>query len=66
MSPTSLLTRWGRAKYFYVMTGDREAFRRDLEWVIAQPAETQDNTLAWNLYFQRDARETLARIDRLF
>ena len=66
VSPTSLLTRWGRAKYFHVMTGDREAFRRDLEWVIAQPSETPDNTLAWNLYFQRDARETLARIDRLF
>src|SRR3970282_1069886 len=66
VSPTSLLTRWGRAKYFHVMTGDREAFRRDLEWEIAQPPETPDNTLAWNLYFQRDARETLARIDRLF
>jgi hypothetical protein len=66
VSPTSLLTRWGRAKYFHVMTGDREAFRRDLEWVIAQSPETPDNTLAWNLYFQRDARETLGRIDRLF
>ncbi len=66
VSPTSLLTRWGRAKYFHVMTKDREAFRRDLEWVIAQPSETPDNSLAWNLYFQRDARATLAQIDRLF
>lgn len=66
VSSTSLLTRWGRAKYFYVMTKDREAFRRDLEWVIAQPSETPDNTLPWNLYFQRDARETLAQIDSLF
>jgi len=41
-SPTSLLTRWGRAKYFHVMTGDREAFRRDLEWVIAQDPRTPD------------------------
>lgn len=65
-SPTSLLTRWGRAKYFHVMTGDRDAFRRDLEWVISQDPRTPDNTLPWNLYFQRDARETLARIDSLF
>lgn len=66
VSPTSLLTRWGRAKYFHVMTKDREAFRRDLEWVIAQSPEAPDNSLPWNLYFQRDARETLAQIDRLF
>lgn len=66
VSPTSLLTRWGRAKYFHVMTGDREAFRRDLEWVIAQDPRTPDNSLPWNLYFQRDARETLARIDSIF
>lgn len=66
VSPTSLLTRWGRAKYFHVMTNDREAFRRDLEWVIAQSPEAPDNSLPWNLYFQRDARETLAQIDRLF
>ncbi|MGK2857413.1 MAG: TRAP transporter TatT component family protein [Thermoanaerobaculia bacterium] len=65
-SPTSLLTRWGRAKYFHVMTGDRDAFRRDLDWVIAQDPQTPDNTLPWNLYFQRDARETLAQIDSLF
>ncbi|MCM2313926.1 MAG: TRAP transporter TatT component family protein [Thermoanaerobaculia bacterium] len=65
-SPTSLLTRWGRAKYFHVMTGDRDAFRRDLEWVIAQDPRTPDNTLPWNLYFQRDAKETLARIDSFF
>lgn len=65
-SPTSLLTRWGRAKYFHVMTGDRDAFRRDLEWVIAQDPRAPDNTLPWNLYFQRDARETLAQIDSLF
>jgi hypothetical protein len=65
-SPTSLLTRWGRAKYFHVMTGDRAAFQRDLEWVIAQDPHAPDNTLPWNLYFQRDARETLAQIDRLF
>lgn len=65
-SPTSLLTRWGRAKYFHVMTGDRDAFLRDLEWVISRDPHNPDNTLPWNLYFQRDARETLAQIDSLF
>jgi hypothetical protein len=65
-SPTSLLTRWGRAKYYYVFMHDRDAFRRDLEWVIAQDPRTPENTVPWNLYFQRDARAELVRIDELF
>ncbi|MFN7943039.1 MAG: TRAP transporter TatT component family protein [Thermoanaerobaculia bacterium] len=65
-SPTSLLTRWGRAKYLHVKTGDRAAFRRDLEWVLAQDPTAADTPLRWNVYFQRDARELLAQIERWF
>ena len=65
-SHTSLLTRWGRAKYLHVKTGDRAAFRRDLEWVLAQDPAAADSPLRWNVYFQRDARELLARIEHWF
>jgi hypothetical protein len=34
--------------------------------VIAQDSHTPENTVPWNLYFQRDARAELARIDQLF
>jgi len=65
-SPTSLLARWGRAKYLHVKTRDRAAFRRDLEWVLAQDPAHGDSPLRWNVYFQRDARELLAEIERRF
>lgn len=63
-SPTSLLPRWGRAKYLHAKTGDRAAFRRDLEWVVEQDPGAADSPLRWNVYFQRDARELLAGNDR--
>ena len=65
-APTSLLARWGRAKYLHVRTGDRAAFRQDLEWVLAQDPARAESPLRWNVYFQRDARELLGRIESLF
>lgn len=65
-SPTSLLTRWGRAKYLHVKTQDRAAFRRDLEWVLSRDPRDADSPLRWNVYFQRDARQLLAEIDERF
>jgi len=49
-----------------VRTGDRAGFRRDLEWVLAQDPQRAESPFRWNVYFQRDAREMLARIDRWF
>lgn len=65
-APTSLLAPWGRAKYLHVRTGDRAAFRQDLEWVVAQDPTRAESPLRWNVYFQRDARELLGRIESLF
>ncbi len=65
-APTSLLARWGRAKYLHVRTGDRSAFREDLEWVLAQDPARAESPLRWNVYFQRDARDLLDRIESLF
>ena len=65
-APTSLLARWGRAKYLHVRTGDRAAFRQDLEWVLAQDPAQAESPRRWNVYFQRDARDLLGRIESLF
>lgn len=65
-APGALLPRWGRAKYLCVRTGDRAGFQRDLQWVLAQDPRRADGQYRWNVYFQRDAREMLSRIDRWF
>jgi hypothetical protein len=66
VSPGSLLPRWGRAKYLHVRNGDREAFRRDLEWVLAQDPRSPGSNYRWNVYFQRDAKAMLDDIERNF
>ena len=65
-SGSHLLPRWGRAKYLHLKTGDREAFQRDLEWVLAQNPGESDSPYAWNVYFQNDAKAMLSSIDRHF
>lgn len=60
-SGTSLLPRWGRAKYFQARTGNRDGFVEDLQWVMAQDPRSSDGRFAWNVYFQRDAKAMLSR-----
>ncbi len=60
----SLLPRWGRARYLHTARGDREAFRADLEWVLAR--DQADSRPHWNTFIRRDASELLERIDELF
>lgn len=64
--PNWLYSRWGRAKFLYTKTGNREAFKKDLEWIIAQDPHKADSPYPWNVYFQRDAREMLEHIDDYF
>jgi hypothetical protein len=61
-----MLSRWGRAKYFHVRDGNRQGFQDDLRWVLAQDADASGEAYYWRAYFQRDAREALAELDRYF
>lgn len=62
-----MLVRWGRAKYLATRNQDRDAFREDLQWVLAQdPRHGRTRPYSWNVYFQREARSLLASIDTLF
>ena len=64
--PDWLLTPWGKAKYYYPLTGDRQAFIQDLEWVLARnPSETGE-PYPWSVYFQTQASELKAQTDALF
>jgi hypothetical protein len=64
--PNWLYTRWGRAKYLHVRTGDREAFLRDLAWLLAQDPLKADSPYPWNVYYQRDAQRMIAHVEDYF
>ena len=64
--PNWLYSRWGRAKYLYTKTRNREAFKKDLEWVIAQDPHMLDSPYAWNVFFQSSAREMLRNMHTYF
>lgn len=61
--PDYLVNRWGRAKYLHQLTGDNQAFKSDLEWVLAQDPNMAPNTYPWNVYFQRDAQKMLDHLE---
>ena len=64
--PKWLYARWGRAKYVYTRKKDKEAFRQDMEWVIAQEPREMDSPYPANVHFQRDAKAVLTHIDDYF
>ena len=66
MGNRRLLTRWGRAKYLAVATGDQRQFEEDLTWVIDQDISEMQGPVIWNRYFIEDSRELLATIDGFF
>ncbi|MBN1789637.1 MAG: hypothetical protein JW830_04010 [Bacteroidales bacterium] len=63
--PGYLVNRWGRAKYLYSITGNKAGFVSDMEWVLQQDPRNSGNPYPWNVYFQEDARSTLASVDDL-
>jgi len=64
--PEWLYIRFGRAMYLHRKTKDREAFRKDLQWIIAQDPHRAKSPYPWNVYFQREAKRMLADIDKYF
>jgi len=64
--PGYLVNRWGRAKYLYSLTGNKDGYVDDLKWVLAQDPHTSGNTYPWNVYFQDQSRMMLSEVDKLF
>lgn len=66
IGPHWLMNRWGRAKYFHIKMGNKEQFKMDLEWVLAQDIEKCMDHFAWKIFFRKDAYYMLAHIDEYF
>jgi tetratricopeptide (TPR) repeat protein len=66
VGPDYLVNRWGRAKYLYSLTGNKEGYIDDLNWVLEQDPHTAPNTYPWNVYFQRQAKEMLLQAAAVF
>lgn len=64
--PMMLNFRRTRARALYTKTGNRDAFVRDMEWVLAQDAHKAPLGYPLNIFIQRDARKGLAEVDRYF
>jgi hypothetical protein len=64
--PDYLVNRWGRAKYLYSLTGNKQGYLEDLNWVLAQDPHNSGNTYPWNVYFQRQSEEMLKNVNKLF
>ena len=60
VSNRSILPRWGRAKYYAVAMNDYDLYRRDLEWVAAQPIDELIGFRPWNVLLQREAAAMLS------
>ena len=56
-----LNARFFRAKFLHAKTGDREAFRKDLEWVLAQDPHKVLTSYPWSVYYQREAKKMLGQ-----
>jgi tetratricopeptide (TPR) repeat protein len=57
-----LYVKFSRAKFLHTKTGDREAFRKDLEWILAQDPHKALSPYPWNVYFQREAKRLLDQV----
>ena len=66
LNQRNLAPRWARAKFYAVLAGDRALFKRDLQWVAAQPLDDLLGYRPWNLLYQREARDLLKQTRQLF
>jgi tetratricopeptide (TPR) repeat protein len=64
--PNWIYIKYSKAVLLHTARGDREAFIKDLEWVLAQDPKEADSPYPFNVYFQREAKEMLENIDDYF
>jgi len=55
-----------RALYLHVKNGDKEAFKKDLNFVISSDLRKINYPYPWGAGYQMKAKELLGRIDKLF
>lgn len=55
-----------RAKYLHVKNGDKESFKKDLNFVISRDPKKINYPYPWGAGYQMKARDLLSKIDTLF
>lgn len=66
LGPDVIAHYYVRAKYLYVKTGNKEGFKKDLEYVIAADISKDKFNYAWSAGYKMKAKELLGQIDELF
>jgi len=66
IGPDSLVNYYTRAKYLHVKNGNREAFKKDLEYILSADIKKIDYDYPWSVGFQFKAKELLGDINKLF
>jgi tetratricopeptide (TPR) repeat protein len=66
VGPTMLNYRRTRARALYTKTGNREAFVRDMEWVLSQDPHKAPLGYPLNVFIQRDAKNGLTAVNNYF
>jgi hypothetical protein len=66
VGPKWLYIKFARAKYLHTKRQDKEAFTKDLEWVIEQDPHKADSPYPANVWMQAQAKDMLTNIDDHF
>jgi tetratricopeptide (TPR) repeat protein len=66
IGPMMLNYRRTRADILYTRTGNREAFVRDMKWVLLQDPHKAPLGYPLNVFIQRKAKDSLANVDQYF
>jgi len=66
LGPDVLAHFVNRAQYLHVKNGDKEAFKKDLNFVISSDLKKINYPYPWGAGYQMKAKEVLGRIDKLF
>jgi len=66
VAPQALHSYYLRARYLHVKNKNREAFKKDLEYVLAADVKKINFPYQWAIGYQIKAKELLGQIDKLF
>lgn len=66
LGPDALVNFYNRAKYLDVKKRDKDAFKKDLEYILSKDPRKSNYSYHWTVAYQKMAKELLAESDKLF
>lgn len=64
--PDIFVNYYTRARYLHVKNGDKDAFKKDLEYILSTDINKNKIDYPWNFGYQMKAKELLAQENKLF